>query len=265
VNEFGDIGLDAALIDPGEEGVAFAEVAGGCVCCVNGAPFTVALSRLLRASRPHRLLIELSGLSHPQPLLQQLKAAPWAGVLSLQALVVVLDGLALREGGRLPQAVLEAMAQPCTLVVNKADTLSTDDRTRIEARIQRPALWISKGQLDWEGVSTPAAPARTEQQVRYTATASKPGEGWSKGWLVPPEQVIDIHKVEAFLQTWPWVRAKAIIHTQSGWRSTNLLPGGPITWRSSEWRKDSRLELIFDHPQHNEQLNEQWAACLATL
>ncbi|WP_031302897.1 GTP-binding protein, partial [Pseudomonas sp. EGD-AK9] len=41
VNEFGQIGLDAALLERGEDGVALAEVAGGCLCCVNGAPFQV--------------------------------------------------------------------------------------------------------------------------------------------------------------------------------------------------------------------------------
>ncbi|MDH0098315.1 CobW-like GTP-binding protein, partial [Pseudomonas sp. GD04158] len=55
INEFGQIGLDAALLERGEDGIALAEVAGGCVCCVNGAPFQVGLGRLLRQARPDRL------------------------------------------------------------------------------------------------------------------------------------------------------------------------------------------------------------------
>ena len=38
VNEFGQIGLDAALMSAGDAAITIAEVAGGCVCCVNGAP-----------------------------------------------------------------------------------------------------------------------------------------------------------------------------------------------------------------------------------
>ena len=34
VNEFGQIGLDAALMNAGSDAIAIAEVAGGCVCCV---------------------------------------------------------------------------------------------------------------------------------------------------------------------------------------------------------------------------------------
>ncbi|MCU0218411.1 CobW-like GTP-binding protein, partial [Mycobacterium tuberculosis] len=58
INEFGQIGLDAALLEQGDDGIALAEVAGGCLCCVNGAPFQVGLGRLLRKARPDRLLIE---------------------------------------------------------------------------------------------------------------------------------------------------------------------------------------------------------------
>ncbi|MGX9105116.1 GTP-binding protein, partial [Escherichia coli] len=43
INEFGQIGLDAALLEQGDDGIAMAEVAGGCLCCVNGAPFQVGL------------------------------------------------------------------------------------------------------------------------------------------------------------------------------------------------------------------------------
>lgn len=82
INEFGQIGLDAALLEQGDDGIAMAEVAGGCLCCVNGAPFQVGLGRLLRKARPDRLLIEPSGLGHPAQVLAQLRQPPWLGVLA---------------------------------------------------------------------------------------------------------------------------------------------------------------------------------------
>jgi len=80
INEFGQIGLDAALLTTDEEGIALGEVAGGCLCCVNGAPFQVGLGRLLRHAKPQRVFIEPSGLGHPQALLQQLQENPWREV-----------------------------------------------------------------------------------------------------------------------------------------------------------------------------------------
>ncbi|MGE8385560.1 MAG: CobW family GTP-binding protein, partial [Pseudomonas putida] len=61
INEFGLVGLDAALLSRDEDGITIGEVAGGCLCCVNGMPFQVGLGRLLRKSRPDRLFIEPSG------------------------------------------------------------------------------------------------------------------------------------------------------------------------------------------------------------
>ena len=54
INEFGDIVLDSALLDGNQDGVSFTEVAGGCVCCVNGVTFQVALVRLLRKDKNDR-------------------------------------------------------------------------------------------------------------------------------------------------------------------------------------------------------------------
>lgn len=58
INEFGQIGLDAALLTQAGDGIALGEVAGGCLCCVNSAPFQIGLGRLLRKARPDRLFIE---------------------------------------------------------------------------------------------------------------------------------------------------------------------------------------------------------------
>ncbi|WP_372868311.1 GTP-binding protein, partial [Pseudomonas sp.] len=101
INEFGLIGLDAALLSSDADGIAMGEVAGGCLCCVNGVPFQIGLSRLLRKARPDRLLIEPSGLGHPLELLRQLREPPWAGVLAVQPAVLVLDAAALAAGAGL--------------------------------------------------------------------------------------------------------------------------------------------------------------------
>ena len=44
VNEFGQVGLDGALLEPAsttESGVTHREVVGGCICCAMGVPFKV--------------------------------------------------------------------------------------------------------------------------------------------------------------------------------------------------------------------------------
>lgn len=63
VNEFGEVGIDGALL--ADSGALLKEIPGGCMCCVNGLPMQVGLNTLLRQGKPDRLLIEPTGLGHP--------------------------------------------------------------------------------------------------------------------------------------------------------------------------------------------------------
>ncbi|WP_313518510.1 CobW-like GTP-binding protein, partial [Pseudomonas sp.] len=133
INEFGLVGLDAALLSPDADGVSLAEVAGGCLCCVNGAPFQVGLGRLLRKARPDRLFIEPSGLGHPAELLRQLNEPPWLGVLALQPLLMVLDAAALAAGDVLPESQANALGEAGLLLLNKAENLDEAARAKVLA------------------------------------------------------------------------------------------------------------------------------------
>ncbi|MBF7144357.1 MULTISPECIES: CobW family GTP-binding protein [Pseudomonas] len=262
VNEFGDIGLDAALIGPSADGISVVEVAGGCICCVNGAPFTVALGRLIKAAKPHRLLIELSGLSHPLPLLAQLRSVPWNKVLALQPLVIVLDGQRLQGSVPLADSLKAALRLPCIVAINKADTVPVSDRPAIEQSLGHKGQWITQGRLNWEAVAlhSVAQPPAVLPRLLPLA-AAKPTPEWSIGWQMEAEHLIALERVEALLNQWPWTRAKMVLHSPDGWYSANLVPGQPIQWACSEWRRDSRLEMIFDEVQPEQALNSAWLNC----
>jgi G3E family GTPase len=72
------------------DGVAVAEVDGGCMCCTAQVSLRVALTSLLREVRPSRLFVELHEASHVGPTLKTL-TSPWlAPVLALGPVVMVL-------------------------------------------------------------------------------------------------------------------------------------------------------------------------------
>ncbi len=78
VNEFGEVGIDGALL--ADSGALLKENPGGYMCCVNGLPMQVGLNTLLRQGKPDRLLIEPTGLGHPKQILDLLTAPvyePW--------------------------------------------------------------------------------------------------------------------------------------------------------------------------------------------
>jgi G3E family GTPase len=286
INEFGQIGLDAALLTTADDGIALGEVAGGCLCCVNGAPFQIGLGRLLRKSRPHRLLIEPSGLGHPVQLIEQLQQAPWRGVLTVQPSVMVLDAAALSAGHPLPLSQESALNSAGLLVLNKSAGLDALTRQRITERLPAGELiWTEQGRLllselpgmctmsdalvDKSAVDNLSVPKSVGQLPAIWTDSSQPiclsqhqQEGWSIGWRWHPSQRFDLTRLQMWLQGMNWRRAKLVIHNQGGWMSGNAVAGDAVQWQVSEWRRDSRLELIFLQPQDEARLQAELAACL---
>jgi len=283
INEFGQIGLDAALLTQAEDGIALGEVAGGCVCCVNGAPFQIGLARLLRKARPDRLFIEPSGLGHPVQILRQLGAAPWLGVLALQPCVVVLDAAALAAGKPLPASQQEALAQAGLLLLNKSQGLSEAERAQVLARLPAcPLRWTEQGALALEQLLALAVPAPVEPATPcILPAASAPAVlpaiwtdptqpicqthaedgNWSIGWRWHPSQQLDPQRIAQWLSSLDWLRAKLVIHSPGGWLSSNAVDNSPLDWQPSAWRRDSRLELIFSQPGNAERLQAGMQAC----
>jgi G3E family GTPase len=283
VNEFGQVGLDAALMSRDEDGIAIGEVAGGCLCCVNGTPFQVGLGRLLRKARPDRLFIEPSGLGHPLQLLNQLGQAPWVGVLAVQPLVMVLDAQALARGEPLPEAQQQALQVAALVLLNKADAVDEDIKLLINKEfLNIHKVWTLQGLVDLEmlpvsstsqnddssvnnlpGASLSTAPSALWIDPSLPICSAQEGEGgWSIGWRWHPSQRFDPQRLQAFLAAWPWRRAKGVIHSTDGWQSFNGLEGDLPQWQPSDWRKDSRIELIFEQAQPEPLLQTALAKCL---
>jgi G3E family GTPase len=277
INEFGQVGLDAALLTTAEDGIALGEVAGGCLCCVNGAPFQVGLGRLLRQARPQRVFIEPSGLGHPAQLLRQLRQAPWQGVLAVQPSVLVLDAQALSNGQPLPDAQREALADAGLLVMNKAELVEASQRLWITSHLPDVRqFWTDHGYLPLADLPVGALASQATSLWAITPSAAVdnfpgPTEGysinpqadsWSIGWQFAADLQFDREAVEKWVRSLDWRRAKMVIHSSEGWQSLNALDNAVPRWKPSEWRKDSRIELIFTEPQDPQALDQGLRAAL---
>ena len=128
VNEFGDVGIDQALIEgDSPEDLAIQEVGGGCFCCTTAMNLPVVLHLLLSGRKVDRLLIETSGLGHPAGILDLLrqdhadKLEPRATVglvtpSDLRSPGMVDENLIFRQQVELAAARLERVFQEARLV-----------------------------------------------------------------------------------------------------------------------------------------------------
>lgn len=92
-NEFGEIGIDAELLDtPSARLVALTD---GCACCTLQSRFAVALAELAgHRDQFDALLVEASGVADPGPVLRSFLAHDVSDAFKVKALVTVVDATA---------------------------------------------------------------------------------------------------------------------------------------------------------------------------
>jgi G3E family GTPase len=123
VNEFGEIGVDGALIDADEDAVI--ELRNGCVCCTVRADLVGSVMRLLDVSDRaiDRLVVETSGLADPAPVLQTFLAdEDLLQRVVLDSVVTVVDAVHLHLHMD-DDIVREQIAFADTVIVNKISML----------------------------------------------------------------------------------------------------------------------------------------------
>src|SRR5476651_1609212 len=103
INEFGDVGIDGEILKgcgdaacPEENMV---ELANGCLCCTVADEFVPALDKILSLNpKIEHIVIETSGLALPKPLVQAFHWPTIKSRVTVDGVVVVVDGAALATG-----------------------------------------------------------------------------------------------------------------------------------------------------------------------
>ncbi|MCL1057737.1 GTP-binding protein [Shewanella gelidimarina] len=122
VNEFGEVGIDASLLGGETQQIQIKEVAGGCMCCAAGLPMQVAINQLIAKAKPDRLLIEPTGLGHPQEVLKVLTQAHYQQVLAMKTCITLVDARKLNDSRYTQHDIFNQQLQVADLILaSKAD------------------------------------------------------------------------------------------------------------------------------------------------
>lgn len=141
-NEFGEVGIDDALVIGAEEEVF--EMNNGCICCtVRGDLIRILGTLMRRRDRFDRILIETTGLADPAPVAQTFfMDDEIAAQLRLDAIVTVVDAAhalshldEVKPDGVENEAV-EQVAFADRIVLNKTDLADEATIARLTRRIR---------------------------------------------------------------------------------------------------------------------------------
>ena len=135
-NEFGEVGIDQALVIDADEEIF--EMSNGCICCtVRGDLIRVLGNLMKRRDKFDYVLVETTGLADPGPVAQtffmddEIRAE-----FALDGIVTLVDAAHIEQQlGRSDEST-EQIAFADVLVLNKTDLVDDDALDGLEARLR---------------------------------------------------------------------------------------------------------------------------------
>ena len=279
VNEFGEIGIDGAMMQG--KGAVIREVPGGCMCCVAGLPMQIGLNMLIARSKPDRILIEPTGLGHAAQILDILQGEFYQDVLDLKATLCLVDPRQLAEPRYLENDNFrDQIAMADVLVANKVDQCTEEQLQAFDdfGNNQQPAkalvTQVSQGKLNnnWLNLAaiTRAAvkpdahkhqkampdigPLELPPGEEYLRRENKGQAHFSCGWLFAETTTFSFNKLFLLFNSLDIKRLKAVVKTDMGVRGFNMQEGVLSVMELDE-AADSRIEII-DQAEHSPK--QQW-------
>ncbi|WP_038869652.1 CobW family GTP-binding protein [Vibrio jasicida] len=268
VNEFGEIGIDGAMMT--DQGAMIKEVPGGCMCCTAGVPMSVGITALLRQN-PDRLLIEPTGLGHPKQVVATLTSEQYQPYVNLKATIALVDPRNLSNEKYLSNKNFVDQLDSADVVIgSKVDLCTSHDIDVFNDWVtdQTPSKVFSKlihdgdlpiEVLDIERVHGSASShieahhhdhAHQEPQFQLPPGEAfirkeNKGQGYfSCGWLFGAEYSFNFDQLFSMLSELTAERVKAVMNTDQGCYAFNVANGVVSVNEMSLQGFESRLEVI---------------------
>ncbi|EEF78651.1 CobW family GTP-binding protein [Methylophaga thiooxydans] len=288
INEFGKVGIDRQILSStaGQQGnVEIREVAGGCMCCSAGLPMQVALNQLLRSKKLDRLLIEPSGLGHPEEVIASLAGPNYRGLLDIRSTLTMVDARHFKDRRYTEHPVfLQQLHIADMLVVNKTDLSQLSDIKQMEKTLmalhlgELPIKYCEQGKLDLDWLSAPAKfdratwanPPKVVQLESAETPLTDSGflretqqlDGWhSCGWRFDNDWLFNSARLLEWCHTQNPDRLKAVINTSDGRLIINWVEGQLSYQNTQSSIDESRLEMLFQNKPDADEMERLLFQC----
>lgn len=282
INEFGDVGIDKALVEgcgvpacaPGETSGGIIELANGCICCTVADDFLPAMKTLLDRPDPFdHIVIETSGLALPKPLVQAFRWPEVRARATVSGVVAVVDASAVaagrfaRDAANQPagapehdfplEEVFEDQLRIADLaVLNKADLLDAAQLAAVRARVEAllpsgaKAVAAARGALPLDvllGLGRAVEGAIDSRPALHDAADGHDHDDF-ESFVADIGLMADPARIEA--------RVRDAVHVRGVLRIKGFAPVADKPLRLVVQAAGSRIERYFDRP---------WAAGEARL
>ncbi|CAM3104767.1 CobW family GTP-binding protein [Vibrio rarus] len=266
VNEFGEIGIDGALMS--EQGAMIKEVPGGCMCCTAGVPMSVGINLLLR-QKPDRLLIEPTGLGHPKQVMATLTSDQYLPYIDLHSTITITDARYFAdEKYTSNDNFQQQLAVADIIIANKTELASASQNATMttwlaEHDFSSRLVHTSKGEFDIGLLDevVKSIPSIEIDEHHHHHASMEPqfaippnqafvrkenkGQGYfSCGWLFGPEVTFPFDDIFSLFSDLTAERIKAVVNTEKGCFAFNVADGVVSVNEMTLEGFESRMEVI---------------------
>jgi len=129
VNEFGDVGIDGAILDGREEGqnIDMVELTSGCLCCTLKGSLLQAVEELRRKSAADLVVIEATGVAEPEEMVETFSDPSLSELYDMGPMVTVVDSPKFMKIREMLGPFYEAQVKNAdTVILNKTDLADAD-------------------------------------------------------------------------------------------------------------------------------------------
>ncbi len=219
-NEFGELGIDRALLGGGDE--TFVELGGGCVCCRLSDELVVTLEKLREKVDPDRVVIETSGVALPYDVSLHFFREPLTRWIGEDLTVIVVNAEQLAAGRDLDDTFEDQVSSADLLVLNKVDLVPEAALPGLEARLRAlepdaPIVRARHSAVSPELLFPPAANEVDRERRAARARTPHTHQEFEAEVRELPRGVTS-HALEAELRAAGALRAKGFVETAEGLR-----------------------------------------------
>lgn len=168
-NEFGEIGIDGALLTGENLNLEIKEISKGSIfCACVKTDFIKALLEIAQKIRPDVLIIEATGVADPTDLERDLALPIFNGYFELKEQVCIIDAANFLETSKIFASVEKQLAASSLFIINKVDLVSQDQVVKIKDFIRQyhsnPRFYeTTYGKIDVAAVLHLDKPLRQEE------------------------------------------------------------------------------------------------------
>ena len=264
VNEYGKVGIDGKIYKA--NGIEVKEIPGGCVCCAQGLPLQVAINRILRETKPDRLILESSGIGHSGGVIKTLSGDNFNKVLTMKAGICLLDPRHLKQHAYSQNDLFKEQLQfSDVLVANKIDLADKEamdlfDKLSNSFTLKKELVTTTKnGVLNVNWLDYPHT-LRFEQS-KFSPSTQPQAENWqTHSFRYSSDTVFDIEALKNWIEMQQFIRLKGIVQTQEGCFLLNYADS-QLNITIQENTEDNYIEVI-DHHLNIAELDESISQCI---